>query len=119
MAKKKGRNPSIGAGVVGEEGRPVAYEVTVVVEPDLVEAFERYMPGHIADVLATGFFTGATLEQSEPGRYRTRYEAPGQSSLDRYLAEHATRLRSDFVLHFPDGVDVFRETWVDVHRRSV
>ena len=119
MAKKKVRNPSIGAGEVGEEGRPVAYEVTVIVEPELIEAFERYMPGHIADVIATGFFTGATLERCEPGCYRTRYEAPGQSSLDRYLATHADRLRSDFVLHFPDGVDVSRETWVDVYRRAV
>jgi hypothetical protein len=98
---------------------PVSYEVTVVVEEGLVDALERYLPGHIADVMATGAFTRATLERIGTGRYRTRYEAPSQASLDRYLAEDAPPLRADFIDHFPDGVSVSREVWSEVYRHEV
>ena len=46
-----------------------------------------------------------------PGRYRIRYEAPDRAALERYLAEHAARLRGDFAAHFPAGVELSREVW--------
>jgi hypothetical protein len=93
----------------------VTYEVTTIVEPGLVEAYERYMRQvHIPDLLATGCFHGAALTSAATGRYRVRYEAPSQGDLDRYLATHATRLREDFASHFPEGVTASREVWVAI-----
>ncbi len=90
----------------------VTYEITTVVEPRLIEAYERYMRQvHIPDLLATGCFQGAALTRSAVGRYRVRYEAASQTDLDRYLTTHAARLREDFASHFPDGVSASREVW--------
>lgn len=95
----------------------VTYEVTTIVEPRLVEAYERYMRQvHIPDLLATGCFRGAALPRAAAGRYRVRYEAPSEADLDRYLATHATRLREDFASHFPEGVTASREVWVAIQR---
>jgi Domain of unknown function (DUF4286) len=98
----------------------VAYEVITIVEPDLVEAYERYMRRHhIPDLLATGCFHAAELARAAPGRYRMRYEAASQADLDRYLDEHAARLREEFVSHFPRGVTAAREVWVAIQRWTV
>lgn len=91
----------------------VTYEVTTVVEPRLVEAYERYMRQvHIPDLLATGCFHGAAFTRSAIGRYRVRYEAPTEADLERYLAVHAPRLREVFASQFPEGVTASREVWV-------
>jgi len=99
----------------GHRSGMVTYEVTTIVDPQLIEAYEEYMRQvHIPDLLATGCFHGATLTRSAVGRYRVRYEAPTASDLERYLASHATRLREDFAAHFPEGVTASREVWVAV-----
>jgi Domain of unknown function (DUF4286) len=91
----------------------VTYEVTTLVDPRLIEAYERYMRQvHIPDLLATGCFHAAALTRSAVGRYRVRYEAPTEAHLERYLATHATKLREEFVSHFPEGVTATREVWV-------
>ena len=93
----------------------VTYEVTTILDARLVEAYERYMRQvHIPDLLATGCFHGAALTRSAMGRYRVRYEAPAEADLERYLANHATRLREDFASHFPQGVTASREVWVAI-----
>jgi hypothetical protein len=93
----------------------VTYEITAVVEADLIEDYERYMrEAHIPELLETGCFRAATFTRSSPGRYRMRYEAPGQADLDRYLAEHAPRLRAEFSSRFPRGIALSREVWVTV-----
>lgn len=90
----------------------VTYEVTASVRADLVPAYEAYMrQRHIPALLATGRFAAATFGRSSPGRYRIRYEAPDQATLDRYLAEDAARLRADVEEHFPDGIELTREVW--------
>jgi Domain of unknown function (DUF4286) len=93
----------------------VTYEVTTLVQPHLVEAYERYMrERHIPEILGTGCFQGAVLTRAAPGRYRVRYEARSDEDLERYLAKHAAGLREDFASHFPEGVTVSREVWVAV-----
>jgi hypothetical protein len=93
----------------------VTYEITTTVDPQLVEAYERYMRQvHIPDLMATGCFQGAALTRSALGRYRVRYEAPTEADLERYLATHATRLREDFASHFPEGLTVSREVWIAI-----
>jgi len=95
----------------------VTYEVTTVVSLPLVDAYELFMRlRHIPDILATGCFRGAVLTRAGPGRYRVRYEASNEADLQRYLAEHAPRLREDFGSHFPEGVTVSREAWVSLQR---
>jgi hypothetical protein len=90
----------------------VTYEITTTVRPELAAAFEAYMRGrHIPDLLATGCFTAASLATAGPGRYRVRYDAPDRATLERYLAEHASRLRADLAAHFPAGAEVSREIW--------
>jgi hypothetical protein len=90
----------------------VTYEITATVRADLVDAYERFMrEDHIPHLLATGAFAAATLSRSAPGRYRIRYEAHSRAALDRYLAEHAPRLREQFTEMFPAGIALSREEW--------
>ena len=90
----------------------VTYEITATVRADLVGAYERFMRDqHIPDLLATGLFSSATLGRSQPGRYRIRYEARSREALDRYVAEHAPRLRAHLQREFPEGIELSREEW--------
>jgi hypothetical protein len=95
----------------------VTYEVTTIVDPSQVEAYERYMcEHHIPDLLGTGCFRAATFTRGAHGRYRTCYEAGSERDLERYMAEHAARLRADFGSHFPDVTVAAREVWHTVQR---
>lgn len=90
----------------------VSYEVTIQLDDvSLAAALEEYMRTHVPEVLATGCFLDAHFERSAPDVYRTRYTVASQSDLDRYVAEHAPRLRADFVEHFPSGVRLTRSVW--------
>lgn len=90
----------------------ITYEIAASERADIVDVYERFMRmTHIPDLLATGLFASATFSQSAPGRYQMRYEARDRPSLDRYLAEHASRLRPHFMEHFPGGVQLSREEW--------
>lgn len=90
----------------------VIYEITAVVEQSLVEAYEKYMrERHIPDLLKTGYFRGARFTRSSGNRYHVHYEAFTQSALDEYLKTEAERLRADFLVHFPGGVELSREIW--------
>jgi len=82
----------------------VIYEITAVVESNVVQQYEQYMlTRHIPDLLATGYFAGASFARSEPGRYQVRYEAATREALDCYLSEHTPRLRDDFAAHLSRG----------------
>jgi catechol 2,3-dioxygenase-like lactoylglutathione lyase family enzyme len=95
-----------------DSGIPVTYEVTATVAPGLVDRYEQYMrERHVPDLLATGCFTAATFSRSAPGRYRIRYEAPDQHTLDRYLVVHASALRAKVDREFGAGVELSREEW--------
>jgi hypothetical protein len=90
----------------------VIYEITAVVAPELIEKYEKYMrEQHIPDLLATGYFRGAKFTRSTKNRYRILYEAHNQESLNQYLENDATRLRADFLAHFPAGIELSREIW--------
>jgi hypothetical protein len=90
----------------------ILYEVTATPEAHVRGAFEVFMrETHIDDVLATGCFAGAHFESNTAGLYRTTYVANAQADLDRYLAEHAQRLRAHVAERFPSGVTFGREVW--------
>ena len=93
----------------------VVYEVTAVVEHELAEEWEHYMrERHIPDVLASGWFTGASLVRAQGGRYRICSRADSPAQLDRYLTESAPALRAEFSARYPRGVALTRETWEPV-----
>jgi hypothetical protein len=95
----------------------ITYEVNVEVEPYLADGFQRYMVlKHIPEILATGCFVTIAFERSTSHRFRTRYQATDQESLDRYLQDHTERFREDFLRHFPAGMTVRRETWESLER---
>ena len=91
----------------------LSYEVTIQLDdPSLASALETYMRDkHLADVFASGCFLDARFERSAPDVYRTRYAVASQEDLDRYLADHAPRLRADFQQHVPSGLRVTRAVW--------
>jgi hypothetical protein len=95
----------------------VTYEITAEVREDLVTSYETFMSGtHVPGLLATGHFVGASFCRATAGRYRIRYEARDAAALERYLAEHAPRLRAHFDAQFPDGVQLSREVWTVLQR---
>lgn len=88
------------------------YEITAFVESHLVAEYEAYMAGkHIPDILATGYFTGASFCKTGEKNYRILYEAPGREKLDEYFEKAAPALRADFLENFPSGVILTREVW--------
>lgn len=88
------------------------YEVTLEVEPALAGRVEEHMRRvHIPEIVATGCFQRIRFARASPVRFRTSYEAVEQAELDRYLLEHAPRLRRQFGEQFPAGVALTRETW--------
>ncbi|MET0753754.1 MAG: DUF4286 family protein [Pyrinomonadaceae bacterium] len=90
----------------------IIYEITAVVRENLVEAYEKYMrERHIPDLLATKYFSAAYFTRTTDNRYRIQYHARDEDVLREYLKTDATRLRADFIAHFPEGVEVFREIW--------
>lgn len=94
----------------------LSYEVTIELEePSLAGALERYMcDKHLAEVFSTGCFLDAHFERAEV--YRTRYSVASQEDLDRYIAQHAPRMRADFQEHFPAGLRVTRRVWSELAR---
>ena len=90
----------------------VIYEITAVVQAEVIEAYEKYMrERHIPDLLATGYFRAAYFTRSTENRYRIQYYAHSQKSLDEYLENVANHLRADFLAHFPEGIELVREVW--------
>ncbi len=89
----------------------IRYEVTLECSESTAPALERWMRNtHIPDMLATGCFVAVHFDTND-GRFRTVYQASARPHLDRYLDEHAERLRAQFRAQFPDGVAVSRDVW--------
>jgi hypothetical protein len=94
----------------------LSYEVTIHLDDvGLAAALEAYMVDkHVGEVFTTGCFIDAHFERTEAQVYRSRYTVASQQLLDRYLTDHAPRLRGDFVLHFPTGVRLSRTVWTQL-----
>ena len=91
----------------------ISYEVTLQANPELGASVEQFMTdSHIPEIFGTGCFQEIRFGRASAGRFRTAYEARQQADLDRYLQDHAPRLRAEFLERFPDGVSITRETWV-------
>ena len=90
----------------------VVYEITADVEASIAAEYERYLVDeHIPDLMGTGCFVSAEIARSARTRFRIRYVAGDRADLDRYLAEHADRLRTSALARSPDRVALSREVW--------
>jgi 3-hydroxyisobutyrate dehydrogenase len=96
--------------IEGEEA--VTYEVTARVDDALAYDYERFMiETHIPEVVWTGCFLHARLDQGGEGQYRTSYQAVSHAEVDRYLADFAPALREHMTARFPTGVTLSRRVW--------
>jgi hypothetical protein len=90
----------------------ILYEVTLQVAPALAASVEQYMrQRHIPAIFATACFRQIRFDRASTARFRTSYEAQSEADLDRYLRDHAPRMRAEFQAEFPSGVTLTRETW--------
>lgn len=83
----------------------VIYEVECQLDPDIIQDYDAWLPGHVRDVLACAGFLGATIESPEtpPGerqRRVIRYRVENVGALDHYLENNATRLRTETAQRF-------------------
>ena len=95
----------------------ILYEVTLDVEPSLAPAVDEHMRRrHIPEIYATGCFRRIRFQRASSHRFRTTYEAESATDLERYLGNHAPRLRAEFLAEFPSGIGLTRETWHDLEQ---
>lgn len=76
----------------------VTYEVNLSVEKSIQKDFEKWLVGHIDDVLAIDGFESAqwfqvATDSSTHVEWKVDYILRDQQSLDSYLEKHAPRLR--------------------------
>lgn len=93
----------------------LVYDVAVTLAPGAdVEVFADWMQEHhIPAMLATRCFSAAEFTRDDAAhmRFRLRCFVTERAALERYLSEHAPRLRDDFQRHFGEGATLRREVW--------
>ena len=86
----------------------IIYEVTAIVDPSIVDEYEKYMrEQHISELLATGYFAAAFFAKTED-MFRIGYHCDSRKDLEAYFANHAGRLRAEMAVRFPEGVEFSR-----------
>ncbi len=97
---------------------PIVYEVRAQPRDDATGAdWLAWMKReHIDRVLSTGLIRTARLDV-DPPRFRVLYGLRRRSDLERYLADHAPRLRADVEERFGDRVSFERSVYRPVERR--
>jgi hypothetical protein len=83
----------------------VTYEVALEPEPEILGEFEAWLEYHVDDVIALPGFTGATIHKAEDPESGAalrvvRYQLADRRALDRYLEEHAPRMRAEGLAKF-------------------
>ncbi len=81
------------------------YEVNLEVDAELADAFAGWLDGHVREMLALpGFLSAELFEVEDPpaGRrsFSVRYRLVDREALERYLGEHAPRMRGDGARRF-------------------
>jgi hypothetical protein len=82
----------------------LTYTVGVTfITPALAKEWIAWLDGgHIADVMAGGATSAEIVQLDEPPlAYEVRYRFPSRTAFERYLAEHAPRLRAEGLARFP------------------
>lgn len=87
---------------------PQIYEVTAIVDDSRRAEFESYMSEeHVSDVLATGCFAAAFFAKDDES-YVFGYHVNTPEDMQRYLDQHAAKLRQDVVQRFGESVQTSR-----------
>jgi hypothetical protein len=89
------------------------YEVTHDVDPDVIDDFDAWLPGHVGEMLELPGISGATTYVSEDGagerpRRVTAYQFDSEAELDAYLAGPAARMREAANRYFEGRFEVTR-----------
>jgi len=85
----------------------VLYEVCLHVAPEIGAAYRDWLATHVGEILTLEGFETAEVFEDEPGpdgalRLAVHYRLRDTSALDRYLADHAPRMRAEGVARFGD-----------------
>ncbi|MFO1507649.1 MAG: DUF4286 family protein [Lysobacterales bacterium] len=85
----------------------IVYEVELTIDVQIAQEYRRWLDRHVRDMLALPGFTGAELwERIDPPPPAERvvlvaqYRLADRISFDRYLAEHAPRMREEGLRRF-------------------
>lgn len=99
----------------------VIYEVNLVIDAEIAEAYGAWLGEHIEAILAIEGFVSADWEVGEEGPagkalWSVRYTLRDRAALDRYYAEHAPRMRADGLERFGDRFSASRRV-LELRRR--
>jgi heme-degrading monooxygenase HmoA len=90
----------------------IVYEVRAVVQAEIAQAYREWLEPHVREILAIEGFTGAQLlaEENEDGErvWTVCYHLDSRAALERYLRDHAPRLRADADARFGDAFKATR-----------
>ena len=85
----------------------VVYEVNLDLDAAIAAEYRTWLDGHVREILALPGFTGAQVHEvldPPPAAGRValsvQYRLVDSHALDRYLREHAPRLRGDGMARF-------------------
>jgi hypothetical protein len=86
-------------------GGSITYEVALEPDAGILPEFEAWLEDHADAMLALPGFTGATIHKAEDQESGAalrvvRYELKDRAALERYLAEHAPRMRAEATARF-------------------
>lgn len=95
---------------------PLVYEVTLDIGADKLDEFDVWLKAHVREMLALPGFRDARVlkpEGAEPGAVRrvVQYTLSSRTDLDRYVAEHAPRMRAEGVKRFGDKLKASRRVF--------
>jgi hypothetical protein len=92
----------------------IVYEVNLRIERAIVPDFAPWLQAHVAQMLALPGFTGAELFEEPAAADAThaswccQYRLRDAGALERYLQEHAPRMRADGTARFGDRFSATR-----------
>jgi len=96
----------------------IVYEVNVEVREERYADYRAWLGVHVDEMLALpGFVAAEIFEQREPpppdGKraLTVHYRLIDDAALQRYLADHAPRMREDGVRHFGDAFTATRRVF--------
>ncbi|MGI9263735.1 MAG: DUF4286 family protein, partial [Gammaproteobacteria bacterium] len=102
---------------------PVTYEVNLVPDPAIEDAFDAWLDEHVADMLRLpGFLTAVVRTSQDPDsgapQRTVQYELADSAALDVYLKDHAQRMRQQGLDRFGDRFTATRRVMDRGHRVS-
>lgn len=86
----------------------IVYEARIVVDEAVVPDYREWIGPHVREILAIPGFSHAELHvEDDPGHgttFVTRFHLDSRATLERYLVEHAPRLRAETAVRFGDRI---------------